>query len=1147
MQKKPGLLLLLAIVSLSALAAFQNADLLRASAQRLGLLGSASQGQQRDAATQITANVAGALDPVQKTFSLEPAYQGPGTVYQVEVGDMTGDGRDDLVVLMYGEFNPDWIEPHVLIFPQLANGTLGNPLRIEMPFTDLYGSVANTALGDLNEDNRQDLIITPFYTGGIMYLVSEPGGGFAWRSDMWNQQRVSGNNLIVTDSNRDGHLDVMTHVMSTQPPYDSQFVFYYGNGVGQFPSHRTAPSEEAWLAEMAVGDLNSDGIPDLATLSKIGVNPTFNGVIARNHDGSAGYTPPQFHYNDGIQTYSAMAIADLNGDGRKDLAAVGNQRKDVLIFSQTAQQTLSAVPIYLAQGRTASVSEAMQAADLNNDGRQDLLYVVTGWDRFFYNLQGTDRMEEVATIYMPAVVPWGRDTIAIGDLNSDGVKDLAIAGEYGGWSVMHGKITPYAGSGTVAGAPQIGTASIDTATYYGADARLVNAYVSFTPPTNNGGNAISGYTVHSVPQGAEDQNEGSPIASHMIVNLRNDTTYRFYVTANNAAGVGAPSALSNPITVRDFPPVHVPDSITVREGGNGLRTDLITVNLDYPALSGGASFRVNTVDGTALAGSDYVAFDKTVTIPQGSRSATFELVTISDQSLEAREEYVVNYSNLVGIRPTTFTRSGISIFQDDAGGSNSYLRVADNYTYEGTTGSHPLSFDVVLDVPVTMDVTFDLSTAPGSAQEGVDYLAQSWLGAKVLAGQTKASFSLTVIGDSIVEPDEYLNLKFSNVVGATPVGDGVIILRNDDRPVLTLTSDGIAEGDSGVSKANFTASLSAVSADLTTFTAETFDGSGTATAGSDYVARQITGLAIPAGELSTQFSIDVLGDTRLEPNESFLVGLKNVVAATAGGPGQATIFNDDIANGIAVRDVSIAEGNDGTKQAVFSIVLSEPATAPVTFDVATEPGTAIPGIDYDSKSSLGQTIGVGEDSVTFAVAIHGDTSVEADETFTANLRNVSGAVVSDGQALARIVNDDVALLTIEDMQVVEGNGDLLHSAFFRIKLSQPSTVPVRFDIASDMMGPTYYTDYIARYGDITIDPGRTQVLYEVKIRGDTIVEEAESFNIIVYNVRNAVSAKYIGVGTIIDDDVAPSLGSSKAAAKGKSKDKARAAGRTTRP
>jgi hypothetical protein len=119
-------------------------------------------------------------------------------------------------------------------------------------------------------------------------------------------------------------------------------------------------------------------------------------------------------------------------------------------------------------------------------------------------------------------------------------------------------------------------------------------------------------------------------------------------------------------------------------------------------------------------------------------------------------------------------------------------------------------------------------------------------------------------------------------------------------PSLSIGDVQVVEGNAATTTASFFVTLSqpagagGVIFDIAT-------QNGTATAGSDYVARSLTGQSIPQGNTSYQFDVTVNGDTTIEPNETFLVNVTNISGATIGdAQAQGTILNDDAQ---AIHDV----------------------------------------------------------------------------------------------------------------------------------------------------------------------------------------------------------------------------------------------------
>jgi uncharacterized repeat protein (TIGR01451 family) len=263
-----------------------------------------------------------------------------------------------------------------------------------------------------------------------------------------------------------------------------------------------------------------------------------------------------------------------------------------------------------------------------------------------------------------------------------------------------------------------------------------------------------------------------------------------------------------------------------------------------------------------------------------------------------------------------------------------------------------------------------------------------------------------------------------NDADATGADDGLAIddfslTPNAVAPInLSINDVSLNEGNAGTTSFTFTVSLSAPAGPGgVTFDIATADG--TAVAPGDYTAKALTSQTIPAGSSTYSFTVLVNGDTAPETNETFLINVTNVTGATAtDGQGQGTIVNDDAAPNLTVNDVSLNEGNAGTTTFTFTVSLSAPAGAGgVTFDIATADGTATAGTDYTAKSLTSQTIPAGSSTYTFDVLVNGDVTAETDETFFVNVTNATNAIVTDGQGLGTIVNDDIT--KIHDVQ---GNG-----------------------------------------------------------------------------------------------------------------------------
>lgn len=123
---------------------------------------------------------------------------------------------------------------------------------------------------------------------------------------------------------------------------------------------------------------------------------------------------------------------------------------------------------------------------------------------------------------------------------------------------------------------------------------------------------------------------------------------------------------------------------------------------------------------------------------------------------------------------------------------------------------------------------------------------------------------------------------------------------------------------------------------------------------------------------------------------------------------------------ISVADISLDEGDTATTPFEFTVTLSEAAPAGgISFNYATADGTAIAGTDYTSATSSGGIV-EGATSTTISINVIGNTTPQADRSFSLNLSSINGALPTSLSATATIEDDDIGTYAIHDIQ---GAGD----------------------------------------------------------------------------------------------------------------------------
>jgi len=267
---------------------------------------------------------------------------GGGGPRSVAVGDLNGDGKPDLVVT--------------------DTCTITNPICADGAFPTAHGAVG-ALLG--NGDGTFQPVVT-----------FDSGGGFP-------------SSVALADVNRDGKLDLI--VANECSPGDCEYSWVsilLGNGDGTFQppvNYRSGGYQESdddvAQSSVVVGDVNGDGKLDLVVENQCAFNTSDYcvngtvGVLLGNGDG--GFHPAVVYDSGGDWPYS-IALGDLNGDGRLDIAVANCGPIDsngcgsgmVGVLMNNGDGTFQPAVLYPSGGAAAT---GIFAADVNGDGKPDLL------------------------------------------------------------------------------------------------------------------------------------------------------------------------------------------------------------------------------------------------------------------------------------------------------------------------------------------------------------------------------------------------------------------------------------------------------------------------------------------------------------------------------------------------------------------------------------------------------------------------------------------------------------------------------------------------------------------------------------------------------------------------------------------------------
>ncbi len=559
-------------------------------------------------------------------------------------------------------------------------------------------------------------------------------------------------------------------------------------------------------------------------------------------------------------------------------------------------------------------------------------------------------------------------------------------------------------------------------------------------------------------------------------------------TVGNGTGTGT-------ITDDDEPPMlTIDDAPPVDEG------DAAAFVVRLSAASGLAvTVSYRTVDGTAVAGSDYKSASGELRFEPGEAARTVTVETLADELAEDTEQFTVELSAPLGATVADGVGEGTISDDDDA----PELSIDDvPAVSEGETAE----FTVRLSATSGRAVTVSYRTVDGTAVAGSDYKSASGE-LRFEPGEAARTVTVETLADELAEDTEQFTVELSAPLGAT-VADGVgegTISDDDDAPELSIDdAPAVSEGET----AEFTVRLSATSGRAVTVSYRTVDG--TAVAGSDY--KSASGeLRFEPGEAARTVTVETLADELAEDTEQFTVELSAPLGATvADGVGEGTISDDDDAPELSIDDVpAVSEG----ETAEFTVRLSATSGRAVTVSYRTVDGTAVAGSDY--KSASGELrFEPGETTQTVSVETLEDELSEDAERFTVELSAASGATVSDGIGEGTISDDDDAPeLSIDDAPAVsEGE-----TAEFTVRLSEASGAAVSVSYGTVDGTAVAGLDYAATEGTLRYEPGETTQTISAETLADGLAEDVERFTVELSAPSGATVADGTGVGTITDD------------------------------
>jgi hypothetical protein len=330
----------------------------------------------------------------------------------IDAGDMTGDGKTDLIV------DVDSNSAALLV----GNGKGGFPKRA-------YWATGSDGLtvADLNGRGPLDLASFSSDPGIVHATVASKKGFHAGRLMKGPAPQVA------VDLNGDGSIDKVSGVTDFKGGIVSEVIAQLNRGDGTFGKQIVTDVRDetagSGIGDIAVADINEDGVPDVVG-GFSNFQPSPNNLFWMTGRGDGSFRKPTLSNTGDIHAdVDSIAVGDVNGDDHVDI--VSHTLSQVSTRLGNGDGTFGQ-PI--VSGSSGPAQPATLLADVTGDGAPDAVIVHrTGGEDFGSSdiLLEKGNGDGTFALIQTRSVDSNLSRAAVGDLNGDGRPDVAAIGARG--------------------------------------------------------------------------------------------------------------------------------------------------------------------------------------------------------------------------------------------------------------------------------------------------------------------------------------------------------------------------------------------------------------------------------------------------------------------------------------------------------------------------------------------------------------------------------------------------------------------------------------------------------------------------------------------------------------------------------------------
>ena len=346
------------------------------------------------------------------TFASQTTFAAGSFPFSVAVTDVNGDGKPDVVVANVGNS----FVGTVIVLLGRGDGTFASQATFSAG-----AQTRSVAVADTNGDGKPDLITANFSGNNLSVLLGNGGGNGSFTGQVYTIAPVY---PFVASINR------ATPATATATGTSVSYTVTFDEPVtGVDPTDFNVATSEGLTAMIPVAVTGSDSIYTVTVSGIIGsgalgLNLVDDGTI-RNSDGNPlvqANSPAAFGnqatFATGTDPYG-MAVADVNGDGKRDLVVANYASNSVGVMLSAGDGTFGSQATYAAGGNPVFVA----VVDINRDGKLDVIVANFGTNNVGVLLGHGDGTFASQTTFAAGTNPY---SVAVADVNGDGKPDLII-------------------------------------------------------------------------------------------------------------------------------------------------------------------------------------------------------------------------------------------------------------------------------------------------------------------------------------------------------------------------------------------------------------------------------------------------------------------------------------------------------------------------------------------------------------------------------------------------------------------------------------------------------------------------------------------------------------------------------------------------